>query len=246
VLKIKDLRTLRFELVLNTQTRLIIAIVPAVRRRKKRRISYGSGWIVTFSMQGKKDYQENVAHFQLERPYPRETLYLHCKRGADLGFLCCISTKATMGRSGKEHRFPSCSSSPVIAIWRRRHQWIANHRPLFTLDILFYRLWYRWGTRHNTISRTRQLFPESVSKKYLLKVLAIMCRQRYSVRLSIRRSVLKLSPDDSLSWVKFRLIWVHLHRVRHISEMDKKKNLIRRSKNNRAPLKVNKVSPWRS
>ncbi len=80
---------------------------------------------------------------------------------------------------------------------------------------------------HSTISRTRQLYPESVFEQVFTKILA-MCTERGMVSghtQAIDSAPVKANASmDSLELkVPKEDLEAHLMSVRHISEMDKKK-----------------------
>ena len=97
------------------------------------------------------------------------------------------------------------------------------------LDILFF-IGYDIDEElpwHSTISRTRQLFPESVFEEVFTKVLA-MCVDKGMVSghtQAIDSAPVKANASmDSLELkVPEEDLEAHLQRIRHISAMDKKK-----------------------
>ena len=132
-------------------------------------------------MQGKKDYQEKLfAHFQLSERIPTQNFYRSLKEVLHLEFLYPL-TKPFYGESGQK------SIDPIVFFNLCLVGYIENlisDRKLIQhcsmrLDILCFSGYdideeLPW---HSTISRTRQLFPESVFEEVFTKVLS-MCVEK--------------------------------------------------------------------
>ena len=180
-------------------------------------------------MQGKKDYQEKLfASFQLSERIPRNNFYRRLKGAIDLGFLYPL-TKGYYGGSGQK------SIDPVVffklclvgylenVIGDRR---LIDHCSL-RLDILYF-IGYDIDEElpwHSTISRTRQLFPESVFEETFTKVLA-MCVEKGMV--SGHTQAIDSAPvkaNASMDTLELKVpeadLDEHLRKVRAISSMDK-------------------------
>ena len=129
-------------------------------------------------MQGKKDYQEKLfAHFQLSDRIPETNFYRRLKEVLDLGFLYRL-TKGYYGESGQKSIDPVVFFKLCLVGYLEN---IISDRKLIDhcslrLDILYF-IGYDIDEElpwHSTISRTRQLFPESVFEETFTKVL-VMC-----------------------------------------------------------------------
>ncbi|NMH89999.1 transposase, partial [Flavivirga algicola] len=98
---------------------------------------------------------------------------------------------------------------------------------------------------HSTISRTRQLYPESVFEQVFTKVLG-MCVEKGMVsghtRAMDSAPVKANASTDSLELkVPKADLGAHLEKIRHISSMDKK-SPIRKSKVNKAPRSQQEIA----
>jgi len=197
--------------------------------------------IVTSGMQGKKEYQEKLfANFQLSERIPENNFYRRLKSAIDLDFLYKL-TKDHYGYSGRK------SIDPVVFFKLCLVGYLENlisDRKLIShcsmrLDILFF-IGYDIDEElpwHSTISRTRQLFPESVFEEVFAKVLC-MCIDRgmvsghtqaidsAPVKANASMDTLELKvPEEELD--------EHLKKIRAISAMDKE-TPHRKSKGDRA------------
>jgi len=182
-------------------------------------------------MQGKKDYQEKLfAQFQLSDRIPETNFYRRLKAVLDLDFLYPL-TKGYYGESGQKSIDPVVFFKLCLVGYLEN---ITGDRKLIAhcslrLDILYF-IGYDIDEElpwHSTISRTRQLFPESVFEEVFTKVL-ILCIEKGMVSghtQTIDSAPVKANASmDSLELkVPEEDLEAHLHRVRHISEMDKKK-----------------------
>lgn len=126
-------------------------------------------------MQGKKDYQEKMfTSFQLSDRIPKENFYYRLKEALDLKFLYSL-TEDFYGKSGQKSIDPVVFFKLCLVGYLEN---ITSDRRLVShcsmrLDILFFLNYdieeeLPW---HSTISRTRQLFPETVFEAVFNKVL---------------------------------------------------------------------------
>lgn len=192
-------------------------------------------------MQGKKEYQEKLfSHFQLSERIPKNNFYRRLKGVLDLGFLYKL-TKDYYGESGQK------SIDPVVFFKLCLVGYLENlisDRKLIThcsmrLDILYF-IGYDIEEElpwHSTISRTRQLLPESVFEEVFTKVLELCIEKGMvsghtqaidsaPVKANASMDTLELKvPEEDLK--------EHLMRIRAISAMDKEEPH-RKSKNDRS------------
>jgi len=192
-------------------------------------------------MQGKKDYQEKLfASFQLSERIPENNFYRRLRGALDLDFLYPL-TKNYYGDSGQKSIDPVVFFKLCLVGYLEN---IISDRNLIVhssmrLDILYF-LGYDIDEElpwHSTISRTRQLFPESVFEEVFTRILA-MCVEKGMV--SGHTQAIDSAPvkaNASMDSLELKVpeggLEVHLQRIRHISAMDKK-TPIRRSKSNKA------------
>jgi len=182
-------------------------------------------------MQGKKDYQEKLfAQFQLSERIPKHNFYRRLKEVLGLDFLYGL-TKSYYGESGQKSIDPVVFFKLCLVGYLEN---IISDRQLMQhssmrLDILYF-IGYDidedlpW---HSTISRTRQLYSESVFEEVFTQVLS-MCVEKGMVSghtQAIDSAPVKANASmDSLELkVPKEDLETHLHHIRHISEMDKKK-----------------------
>jgi len=182
-------------------------------------------------MQGKKNYQEKLFNnFQLSDRIPKHNFYRRLKEVLDLNFLYLL-TKSYYGESGQKSIdpvvfFKLCLVGYLENIISDRN--LIQHSSM-RLDILYF-LGYDIDEElpwHSTISRTRQLYPESVFEQVFTKTLS-MCIEKGMVSghtQAIDSAPVKANASmDSLELkVPKEDLEAHLMSVRHISEMDKKK-----------------------
>ncbi len=180
-------------------------------------------------MQGKKDYQEKLFNnFQLSNRVPKTNFYRRLKGVLDLHFLY-KHTKNYYGDSGQKSIDPVVFFKLCLVGYLEN---IISDRKLIThcsmrLDILFF-IGYDIDEElpwHSTISRTRQLFPESVFEEVFTKVLSLCVEKGMvsghtqaidsaPVKANASMDTLELKvPEDELE--------EHLRKVRAISAMDK-------------------------
>lgn len=201
-------------------------------------------------MQGKKDYQEKLfAHFQLSDRVPKNNFYRRLKQVLELQFLYSL-TKKYYGESGQKSIDPVVFFKLCLVGYLEN---IISDRDLIQhssmrLDILYF-LDYDideplpW---HSTISRTRQLYPESVFEEVFTKVLT-MCVEKGMVSghtQAIDSAPIKANASmDSLELkVPKEDLEAHLRSIRHMSSMDKEDKPIRKSKINKAPKEQQEIT----
>jgi len=180
-------------------------------------------------MQGKKDYQEKLFHnFQLSERIPEENFYRRLRSELDLDFLYDL-TKDYYGSSGQKSIDPVVFFKLCLVGYLEN---IISDRKLIShcslrLDILFF-IGYDideplpW---HSTISRTRQLFPESVFEEVFTKVFEL-CVEKGMVSghtQTIDSAPIKANASmDTLALkVPAEELDEHLRKVRTMSSIDK-------------------------
>ncbi len=182
-------------------------------------------------MQGKKDYQEKLfSHFQLSEHIPEQNFYRRLKEVLALEFLYPM-TKSYYGESGQKSIDPIVFFKLCLVGYLEN---IISDRQLIEhssmrLDILYF-LGYDIDEQlpwHSTISRTRQLYPESIFEQVFTKVLG-MCVEKGMVSghtQAIDSAPIKANASmDSLELkVPKEDLGAHLEKIRHFSSMDKKK-----------------------
>src|SRR6056297_354510 len=180
-------------------------------------------------MQGKKEYQEKLFNnFQLSDRIPKDNFYRRLKGALEIDFLYAL-TKGHYGESGQK------SIDPVVffklCLVGYLENLISDRRLMehcsMRLDILFF-IGYDIDEElpwHSTISRTRQLFPESVFEEVFTKVLGLCIEKGMvsghtqtidsaPVKANASMDTLELKvPEDDLD--------EHLRKVRALSSMDK-------------------------
>ncbi len=194
-------------------------------------------------MQGKKQYQEKIfSHFQLSDRISETNFYRRLKGVLDLDFLYPL-TKHYYGESGQKSIdpvvfFKLCLVGYLENIISDRK--LIDHSSL-RLDILYF-LNYDIDDElpwHSTISRTRQLFPESIFEEVFTTVLT-MCVEKGMV--SGHTQAIDSAPvkaNASMDTLELKVpkedLEAHLKSIRHISAMDKEDTPIRKAKINKAP-----------
>jgi len=180
-------------------------------------------------MQGKKDYQEKLFNnFQLSNRVPETNFYRRLKGVLDLHFLYKL-TKDYYGESGQK------SIDPVVFFKLCLVGYLENlisDRQLIAhcsmrLDILYF-IGYDIDEElpwHSTISRTRQLFPESVLEEVFTKVL-LLCVEKGMV--SGHTQTIDSAPvkaNASMDTLELKVpeedLGEHLRKFRAISAIDK-------------------------
>ena len=131
--------------------------------------------LVILNMQGKKAYQEKMfTSFQLSEHVPEHNFYRRLKKELELGFLYG-RTREFYGESGQKSIdpvvfFKLCLTGYLENLTSDRQ--LIDHCSM-RLDILYF-LGYDideplpW---HSTLSRTRQLYPESLFEQVFNKIL---------------------------------------------------------------------------
>lgn len=192
-------------------------------------------------MQGKKIYQEKLfAHFQLSDHIPKHNFYHRLKEVLDLEFLYRL-TRPFYGNSGQESIdsvvfFKLCLVGYLENIISDRK--LISHCSM-RLDILYF-IGYDideplpW---HSTISRTRQLFTEAVFEKVFTKVFAMCVNKGMVSGHSQAIDSAPIKANASMDTLEIKVpeeeLEDYLHKIRHISNMDRPKSL-RKSKVNKA------------
>jgi transposase len=192
-------------------------------------------------MQGKKDYQEKLfAHFQLSDRVPDTNFYRRLKSAIDLNFLYDL-TKGYYGDSGQKSIDPMVFFKLCLVGYLEN---LISDRKLIEhcsmrLDILYF-IGYDIDEElpwHSTISRTRQLFPESVFEQVFTKVFQ-MCVEKGMV--SGHTQAIDSAPvkaNASMDTLELKVpegeLDEHLRKVRAMSTMDREEPH-RKSKNDRS------------
>ena len=193
-------------------------------------------------MQGKKDYQEKLfTHFQLSDRVPKNNFYRRLREVLDLQFLY-KRTQQYYGQSGQKSIDPVVFFKLCLVGYLEN---IISDRQLIShcslrLDILYF-IGYEidedlpW---HSTISRTRQLYPEEVFEEVFTKVLGMCIDKRMVSGSSQAIDSAPIKANASMDSLELKVpkeeLEAHLHKIRHISAMDKHKLPNRRSKHNKA------------
>ena len=201
-------------------------------------------------MQGKKEYQEKLfAQFQLSNRVPKDNFYRKLKETLDLHFLYVL-TRPYYGERGQKSIDPIVFFKLCLVGYLEN---IISARKLIAhcsmrLDILYF-LNYDIDEKlpwHSTISRTRQLYPESVFEEVFSKVLA-MCIDKGMVSghtQAIDSAPVKAnaSMDNLELKVPAEDLETHLRKIRHISAIDKEETPIRKSKTNKASKEQQEIT----
>ncbi|UZO79599.1 IS1182 family transposase [Aquimarina sp. ERC-38] len=180
-------------------------------------------------MQGKKIYQEKLFNsFQLSDRVGKGNFYRRLKEALDLDYLYNLTSKF-YGSSGQKSIDPVVFFKLCLVGYLEN---IISDRKLIEhcsmrLDILYF-LGYDIDEElpwHSTISRTRQLFPESIFEEVFTKVLEL-CMEKGMVSghtQAIDSAPVKANASmDSLELkVPSQDLDAHLAEVRHISKRDK-------------------------
>jgi len=191
-------------------------------------------------MQGKKTYQEKLfACFSLSERIPKDNFYRQLGNVLELEYLYRL-TRSYYGTSGQKSLDPVVFFKLCLVGYLEN---IISDRKLIShcsmrMDILYF-LGYDIDDElpwHSTISRTRQLFPESLFEEAFTKVLEL-CISKGMVSghtQTIDSAPVKANASmDSLELkVPKEDLETHLHQLRHISRMDKPH---RQAKDNKAP-----------
>lgn len=180
-------------------------------------------------MQGKKKYQEKLfTDFRLSDRIPKDNFYRRLKAALDLDFLYPL-TKGFYGKSGQKSIDPVVFFKLCLVGYLEN---IPSDRKLIDhctmrLDILFF-LGYGIDEElpwHSTLSRTRQLYPESVFEEVFTKVFALCVE---SGMVSGHTQVVDSAPvkaNASMDSLELKVpeeeLSEHLRKVRALSSRDK-------------------------
>jgi len=195
-------------------------------------------------MQGKKIYQEKLfVCFKLSEHVPETNFYRRLKKILDLQFLYGL-TKEYYGEEGQKSVDPIVFFKLCLVGYLEN---IISDRKLIEfssmrLDVLYF-LNYDIDEElpwHSTISRTRQLFPESVFEQVFNKIL-LLCVENGMVSGKIQTvdsaPVKANASMDSLELkVPAEELEEHLRKVRVMSRPDRK------TKHNKAPKEQQKIT----
>jgi len=191
-------------------------------------------------MQGLKNYQEKLfSSFQLSEAVPKDNFYRQLKEVLDLGFLRS-ETKSCYGVSGQKSIDPVVFFKLCLVGYLEN---IISDRKLLAhcsmrLDLLYF-LDYDIDEHlpwHSTISRTRQLYPESVFESVFTRVLQL-CITKGMVSghtQTIDSAPIKANASMDCLELKVRAqdLEAHLADVRHISTRDQE--VFRKAKTDKA------------
>ncbi|MEE4121464.1 MAG: IS1182 family transposase [Paracoccaceae bacterium] len=200
-------------------------------------------------MQGKKKYQEKLfTDFRLSDRIPKENFYRRLKEALDLDFLYPL-TKGFYGQSGQK------SIDPVVFFKLCLVGYLENipsdrrliEQCALRLDVLYF-LGYGIDEElpwHSTLSRTRQLYPESVFEEVFTKVFAL-CVQ--SGMVSGHTQVVDSAPvkaNASMDSLELKVpeedLEDHLRKVRALSARDKE-TPIRKAKGDKSDKGQRQIS----
>ena len=200
-------------------------------------------------MQGKKTYQEKLfANFQLSERIPKDNFYRRLGNVLDLNYLYRL-TSSYYGTSGQKSVDPVVFFKLCLVSYLEN---IISDRKLIShcsmrMDILYF-IGYDIDDElpwHSTISRTRQLYPESLFEEVFTKVLQ-MCVNKGMVSghtQAIDSAPIKANASmDTLELkVPAEELEDYLLKVRHISNADKPK-MVRKAKENKASKEQQTIS----
>tara|TARA_B100000508_G_scaffold82642_1_gene64219 strand:+ start:921 stop:1853 length:933 start_codon:yes stop_codon:yes gene_type:complete len=232
---------------------LLITIVPVAQllliKIKKR--EFNSFKInIPLSMQGKKEYKEKLfTHFQLSDYVPEDNFYRRLKQALSLDFLYVL-TKPYYGNCGQKSIDPTVFFKLMLVGYLEN---LTSDRHLMShckmrLDILYF-LGYDidqplpW---HSTLSRTRQLFPESLYEDLFHRVL-ILCIE--SGMVSGHTQAIDSAPvkaNASMDSLELKIpeesLEEYLNKYHHISKGDKSPKASRKAKQDKSEVNDRKVS----
>ncbi len=194
-------------------------------------------------MQGKKEYQEKLfTSFQLSERIPKENFYRRLKEVLDLRFLYGL-TEGYYGDSGQKSIDPVVFFKLCLVGYLEN---IISDRRLIAhcslrLDILYF-IGYDIDEElpwHSTISRTRQLFPESVFEETFTSVLALCVGKGMVSGHTQAIDSAPVKANASMDTLELKVpeeeLGEHLRKVRAISAMDREEPH-RKSKNDRSDI----------
>lgn len=193
-------------------------------------------------MQGRKIYQEKLfSSFQLSQRVPITNFYRRLHEALDLSFLYA-STHKFYGRCGQKSIDPLVFFKLCLVGYLEN---IISDRQLIEhcsmrLDILYF-LGFDIDEElpwHSTVSRTRQLFPESVFEEVFTHILAqCICQGMVSGHTQAMDSA-PVKANASMDSLELKVpaeeLDEHIRKVRKISSSDKKHYNSRKAKHNKA------------
>ena len=186
-------------------------------------------WNKNIQMQGKKVYQEKLfTNFQLFHRIPESNLYRRLKEALNLEFLY-KETKQHYGDCGQKSIDPIVFFKLCLIGYLEN---ITSDRKLIEhcslrLDILFF-LDYNVDEElpwHSTVSRTRQLFPESIFEQVFNRVLHLCVEKgMVSGHTQVIDSAL-IKANASMSSMELKVpedtLEEHLRKIREFSSADR-------------------------
>ena len=192
-------------------------------------------------MQGKKDYQEKLfSQFQLSERVPKSNFYRRLQEVLDLQFLYA-KTKSYYGSTGQKSLDPVVFFKLCLVGYFENiisDRALINHCAM-RLDILFF-IGYDidedlpW---HSTISRTRQLIPESVFEEVFTHVFSMCVDQGMVSGHTQAIDSAPIKANASMDTLELKVpeeeLEMHLQKVRVMSSSDKEKPK-RKAKQNKA------------
>jgi transposase len=181
-------------------------------------------------MQGKKIYQEKLfSNFQLSQRVPKENFYRRLKGALDLSFLYALSGQY-YGSCGQKSIDPAVFYKLCLVGYLEN---IASDRKIIEhcsmrLDIMYF-LGFDIDEElpwHSTLSRTRQLFPESLFESVFEKVLG-MCIEKgmvagYTQCIDSAPVKANASMDSLELKVPVEKLEEYLREARYMSSVDRK------------------------
>lgn len=195
-------------------------------------------------MQGKKIYQEKLfSSFQLSNRVPKNNFYRRLKEVLDLSFLY-KKTKIYYGSSGQKSIDPIVFYKLCLLGYLEN---IISDRKLIEhcsmrLDILYF-LGFDIDEQlpwHSTLSRTRQLFPESIFEQVFAHVLSICVEKGMVSGHTQTMDSAPIKANASMDSLELKVpeeqLESHLQRVRYQSRPDRK------AKVNKAPKKQQSIT----
>ena len=201
-------------------------------------------------MQGKKEYQEKLfLSFQLSNYVPPENFYRRLKEVLDLDYLYSL-TKNYYGDCGRKSIdsvvfFKLCLVGYLENIISDRQ--LINHCKM-RLDILFF-LGYNideplpW---HSTLSRTRQILSEDVFEEVFTKILQKCISKGMVLGKTQVVDSAPIKANASMDSLELKVpeqeLEDYLHKLRHISKIDKKDKPIRKAKVDKSTLEQQTIS----
>ncbi|WP_299212632.1 IS1182 family transposase [uncultured Aquimarina sp.] len=200
-------------------------------------------------MQGKKTYQEKLFNdFRLSDRVLESNFYRRLKTVLNFDYLY-FQTKDYYGNSGQKSIDPAVFFKLCLVGYLEN---IISDRKLMDhcsmrLDILYF-LGYNIDEElpwHSTISRTRQLFPESIFEEVFTKVLSLCIDKGMVIGHTQAIDSAPVKANASMDSLELKVpeeeLEDHLRKIRHISAIDKEAP-IRKVKNNKAPKEQQRIS----